>query len=120
MKQLTYIADILKDKQFKVFLDDAICEELHRRNTSLVMVQTYNLELRRNRLFQLESKGLFTVEGLTREFELIGAKQSKLSAHERQFIHGIVDECIMKTIEYYKAKERESLINKVKRKLKLV
>jgi len=105
MKKFTYISEILKDKQFKIFLEDAINEETHRRNCSLVVVRSQGLELRRNTFYHIEFKGLFTVEGLTSEFELIEAGKSKCSAHERHFIHLIVDEQIMKTIEYYKVNQ---------------
>lgn len=102
MKQFTYISDILKDKQFKLFLDDAIDEVTHQRNCNLIRVESYGLALSRNTFNHLELKGLLTVEGLSAEFELIEAGKSKLSAHERNFIHLIVDEQIMKTIEFYK------------------
>ena len=102
MKKFTYISDILKDKQFKIFLDDAIDEETHRRNCGVVVATKRGRDLKRNTFYQIESRGLFTVEGLSNEFELIEAGKSKLSGHERFFIHIMVDEQIRRTIEYYK------------------
>ena len=101
MNKFTYISDILKDKQFKIFLDDAIDEETHRRNCGVIVATKRGRDLKRNTFYQIESRGLFTVEGLSNEFELIEAGKSKLSGHERFFIHIMVDEQIRKTIEYY-------------------
>jgi|SRR5665647_872715 len=119
MKQFTYINDILNDKQFKILLDDAINEETHRRNCSLVVVRAQGLELRRNTFYHIELKGLLTVEGLTSEFKLIEAGQSKCSAHERHFIHVMVDDTIMNTLEYYKVNRItrfwKRIINKFKK-----
>lgn len=102
MKQFTYISDILKDKQFKIFLDDAIDEVTHQHNCSLILVQSHGLVLSRNTFDHLELKGLLTVDELTGEFALIEAGISKQPAKVRAFISSIVDEQIMKTLEYYK------------------
>jgi hypothetical protein len=118
MKKFTYISDILKDKQFKMLLDDAIDEVVHHRNCALIRVESQNLTLGRNTFDSLTLRGLLSVEKLSAEFKLIQAGRSKISARERVFISSIVDEQIMKTIEYYKVNRIVRFWNRIINKFK--
>lgn len=100
--KFTYISEILQDKRFKSILNDSIEEETHRRNNRLVVYESHGLKLRRNVFIHLDEHGLMNIGFLVGEFNLIEEGKSNLSANERHFIHLIVDEAIMKTIEYYK------------------
>lgn len=110
--KFTYISEILQDKRFKLILNDAIEEETHRRNNRLVVYKATGLDLRRNTFISLDERGLMTVEWLTAQFELIQSKTSDLTAHERALVWSLVDDAIVRTVEYYK---RNGVIHKAQR-----
>lgn len=105
MKKPTFatIYDVLKDKQFRVLLDDSINEMTHQRNQQLRGFENAkDARVRSNTFTRLDINGSFTVDFLVNEFQLIEEKKSELSSVDRKFIWSMVFDHIKKTIEFYK------------------
>jgi hypothetical protein len=105
MKKPTFatISDVLKDKQFRILLDDSINEMTHQRNQQLRGFENAkDAKVKANTFTRLDINGSFTVDFLINEFKLIEEKQSELSSVDRKFVWNMVFDHIRKTIDYYK------------------
>jgi hypothetical protein len=97
------IYDILKDKQFRILLDESINEMTHRRNQQLRGFENAkDAKVKSNTFTRLDINGSFTVDFLVDEFRLIEECKSKLSSVDRKFIWNMVFDHIRKTVDFYK------------------
>lgn len=99
----TTIYDILKDKQFRILLDESICEMTHERNQQLRgFNDAKDAKVKSNTFTRLDIAGSFTVDFLIDEFMKIEEKRSELSAVDRKFIWSMILDHIKKTVDFYK------------------
>lgn len=97
------IYDVLKDKQFRILLDESINEMTHERNQQLRQFENLKTQrVKSNTFTRLDINGSFTVDFFIDEFRLIEESKSKLSAIDRKFVWNMVFDHIRKTIDYYK------------------
>ncbi|MBK5262656.1 MAG: hypothetical protein JJE17_08820 [Peptostreptococcaceae bacterium] len=81
------IYDVIKDKQFRIILDESINEMTHERNQQLLKFDdAKDAKVKENTFTRLDIVGSFTVDFLIAEFMLIEEKKSLLSAIDRKFI----------------------------------
>ena len=97
------IYDILKDKQFRILLDESINEMTHERNQQLRQFTDLKIQrVKSNTFTRLDIAGSFTVDFLIDEFMLIEESKSELSAVNRKFIWSMILDHIEKTVDFYK------------------
>lgn len=97
------IYDVLKDKQFRILLDESINEMTHERNQILRQFTDLDIQgIKQNTFTRLDLLGVFTVDFLIDEFRLIEESKSELSAIDRKFIMNMILDHIKRTVDFYK------------------
>jgi len=102
------IGDVFNDKKFKAQLSGELAGK-KKANDKTLQNSKAGSRLRRDAYITLSELGFLNWDKLTVEFLKIENKESKFSVRERDYIHGLVEHCIVETLQYYEELKKKSI-----------
>jgi len=114
MKSILNSKRYLDDARFRFYIEEHLTDLAQKRQKLIDDTLIHNIKrkitteivMNRSSYSRLLERGLMTVDGVIDEAEKIMSLKSELSSAERMFLGDLLEKSMIKTIDYYKDKNK--------------